>query len=186
MAEFDVVVEVLSAIHLGSGSADVNIDSEIVHDSFGLPYFPAKRFKGLLYESALEVKEMFTLAEMDFDASIIENIFHHRSDKGGNISKIQLIVPNLYIKPYEEYQKLCTEWNYLQNEYPETFRPSDLLNVYTSIRYQTQLEDGVAVDGSLHNMRVLNSDIKFYGKLILKNSDNKHLQIIAFALKNLS
>ena len=65
MAEIDVTIEVLSPIHLGSGQADVNIDSEIVHDAFGFPYFPAKRFKGLLYESALEIREMFELSKLN-------------------------------------------------------------------------------------------------------------------------
>ena len=64
MAKFDVTIKVESSIHLGSGQADINIDSEIVHDAYGLPYFPAKRFKGLLYESAVEIYEMFELAEM--------------------------------------------------------------------------------------------------------------------------
>ena len=64
MAEIDVTIKVETPLHLGSGQADVNLDAEIVHDAWGLPYFPAKRFKGLLFESAVEVFEMFTLANM--------------------------------------------------------------------------------------------------------------------------
>ena len=45
MAELSIEIKVLSPIHLGSGQAEVNIDSEIVHDAQGFPYFPAKRFK---------------------------------------------------------------------------------------------------------------------------------------------
>ena len=54
-------IKALSPLHLGSGQADVNVDAEVIHDDAGLPYFPAKRFKGLLYESALEVAEMSEL-----------------------------------------------------------------------------------------------------------------------------
>ena len=69
----------MSPIHLGSGAADVNLDADIIHDEFGLPYFPAKRFKGLLYESAVELEEMFELAGMPLDETLVEDIFHHRS-----------------------------------------------------------------------------------------------------------
>ena len=178
MAEFDVTIETASPIHLGSGNADVNLDAEIVHDEFGLPYFPARRFKGLLYESAVEVDEMLTLARIDHDAALVEEVFHHHSS-----SDVQLIVPNFYVA--RDYQLLRAEWSYLQGRYKEMFRPSDLLSVYTSIRYQTRLTDGVAADGSLHNMRVLDAGVKFFGRLELKNGGNRHLQLIALSIRNL-
>ena len=103
MAEFDVTIEILSPIHLSSGRADVTIDAEIVHDALGFPYFPAKRFKGLLYESAVEVFEMFELSGLDTkNLSPLEEIFHRQST-----SAIQLIVPNFYIRPAKEYQAFC-------------------------------------------------------------------------------
>ncbi len=108
MAELDVTIKVLSPIHLNSGQADVNVDAEIVHDALGFPYFPAKRFKGLLYESTLD---------------------------------IQLIVPNFYILPSTEYETFCAEWKYLQWKYPEIFTTFDVLNSFTSLRYQTRLEN---------------------------------------------
>lgn len=51
MAEIAVTIETLTPIHLGSGKADVTIDAEIIHDALSFPYFPAKRFKGLLYDN---------------------------------------------------------------------------------------------------------------------------------------
>lgn len=65
MAELDVTIKISSPIHLNSGQADVNVDAEIVHDEFDFPYFPGKRFKGLLYESTLEILEMFKLSGLD-------------------------------------------------------------------------------------------------------------------------
>ena len=101
--EIAVTIEVLSPIHLGSGQADVNVDAEIIHDALGFPYFPAKRFKGLLYESAVEIFEMFELAGMSTrKLAAPEKIFHRASD-----GAVQLIVPNFYIKPREEYRKFC-------------------------------------------------------------------------------
>ena len=182
MAEFDVTIEILSPIHLSSGRADVTIDAEIVHDALGFPYFPAKRFKGLLYESALEVFEMFELSGLDTkNLSPLEEIFHRQST-----SAIQPIVPNFYIRPAEEYQKFCAEWKYLQTTYPEIFTAAEVLNSYTSIRYQTKLENGLAAEGSLHNMRVLDDGIKFFGKITLLNADDKVLNVLALAIKNLS
>ena len=114
MAEFEVLIEVSSPIHLSSGQADVNVDSDIIHDEYGFPYFQAKRFKGLLYESALEVQEMMELSGLPFDSSIIDDIFNHRlSNKSVNM---QLIVPNFYLMPQNKYQQFCQEWQYLQTE----------------------------------------------------------------------
>ncbi len=184
MAEFDVTIEILSPIHLSSGQADVNIDAEIIHDALGFPYFPAKRFKGLLYESALEIWEMFELSGLDTqNLSPLEKIFHRHSS-----SEVQLIVPNFYIYPADEYQKFCAEWKYLQATYPEIFTAAEVLNSYTSLRYQTQIDKktGIAAEGSLHNMRVLDDGTKFFGRITLLNADDKVLNLLALAMKNLS
>ena len=187
MAEIDVTIKVETPLHLGSGQADVNLDAEIVHDAWGLPYFPAKRFKGLLFESAVEVFEMFELANMSTEnLAVPENIFHKFSDDDGNVSDVQVVVPNFYICPVEEYQKLCEDWRYLQTKYKEIFRPSDVLKSFTSIRYQTKLENGVAATGTLHNLNVLNAETKFFGKIILVNASPPVINLLALALKNLS
>ena len=182
MAELDVTIEILSPIHLGSGQADVNLDAEIVHDALGFPYFPAKRFKGILYESALEIWEMFELSGRDTkNLSPLEKIFHRHS-----VSDVQLIVPNFYICPADEYENFCAEWKYLQTTYPEIFTASDVLNSFTSLRYQTKLEKGIAAEGSLRNLRVLEAGIKFFGKIILLNADEKTFNLLALAMKNIS
>lgn len=187
MAELDVKIKIDSPIHLGSGQADVNLDAEIVHDAYGLPYFPAKRFKGLLYESAVEIWEIFELAGMDRkNLAEPEKLFHRNSDDGGNVSDAQIIVPNFYICEFEEYQKLCEDWRYLQSKYKEIFRPAEVLKSFTSIRYQTQLENGIAAPCSLHNLNVLNAGEIFYGKIILRNETAEILNLVALALKNLT
>lgn len=186
MAEIAVTIKVLTPIHLGSGKADVNVDAEIIHDALGFPYFPAKRFKGLLYESAVEIFEMFELAGISTEnLAPVEEIFHRESDDAGQVSSVQLIVHDFYLKDYEE---LRADWSYLQKEFPKLFEPIDILNAYTSIRYQTELENGVVNDDkhSLHNMRVLNSGVEFSGALTLLNGDARVLNTLALALKNIS
>lgn len=181
MATIDVTIKILSPIHLGSGQANVNIDADIVHDEFGFPYFPGKRFKGLLYESALEVVEMFALSGLaDEKSSPLEKIFHRQSD-----SDVRLVVLNFYILPAVEYETFCAEWKYLQWHYPEIFTPTEVLNAFTSLRYQTRLEDGVASKGSLHNLRVLDAGLKFFGAMTLLNADEKICNLLALAIKNL-
>lgn len=182
MAEIDVTIEISSPIHLGSGQADVNVDAEIVHDAFGFPYFPGKRFKGLLYESALEIWEMFELSGLDGDKlSPLENIFHRHSE-----SEVQLIVPNFFIQPLDEYENFCKEWNFLEKNYSEIFTPKKVLNSFTSLRYQVRLENGIEAKGSLRNLRVLDASLKFFGRITALNADEKVLNLLALAIKNLS
>ncbi|MBR6888138.1 MAG: hypothetical protein IKN16_06795 [Selenomonadaceae bacterium] len=182
MAKIDVTIKILSPIHLGSGQADVNVDAEIVRDEFGFPYFPGKRFKGLLYESAVEVVEMFELSGLAAEkSSPLEKIFHRHSE-----SDVQLVVPNFFIRPRAEYERLCAEWKYLQWKYPEIFTAFDVLNEFTSLRYQTRLEDGIAADGSLHNLRVLDAGLEFFGEVTLLNADEEIVNLLALAIKNLT
>ena len=64
---------------LMSGQGDVNTDSTIIHDRYGIPYIPAKRVRGVLYESALEVAEMMELSKLDAFTIEDVNILFNRS-----------------------------------------------------------------------------------------------------------
>lgn len=178
---FTLRVHTLSPLHLGSGQADVNVDAEVVHDEVGLPYFPAKRLKGLLYESALEVTEMNT--PMGNGAELrreLEALFHH-----GSQGEARLIIPNLYLVGYEEMKD---DWQYLQCAYPEIFTANDVLEQYTSLRYQTRLDrmTGTAADGSLHNMRVVEAGLNFEGRIEILGGTERHFKLLALAFKNLT
>ena len=72
-------IKLLSPTLLMSGQGDVNTDSTIVHDHYGVPYIPAKRIRGILYESALEVAEMMELSELDTFTIKDVNILFNRS-----------------------------------------------------------------------------------------------------------
>ncbi|SEH22440.1 RAMP superfamily CRISPR-associated protein [Selenomonas sp. KH1T6] len=178
---FTLRVHTQSPLHLGSGQADVNVDAEVIHDEAGLPYFPAKRLKGLLYESALEVTEMNTPlgngAELREE---LDALFHH-----GSQGKARLIIPNLYLEGYEDMKE---DWQYLQRAYPEIFTVNDVLEQYTSLRYQTRLDrkTGTAADGSLHNMRVVEAGLYFEGKIEVIGGTARHFKLLALAFKNLT
>lgn len=181
-APFTVRVTVESPLHLGSGQADVNVDAEVIHDDAGLPYFPAKRFKGLLYESALETVEMSELSGLDLvRQEELDALFQH-----GGTSQLQLVVPTLRLPDYEQIHE---EWTALFKKYPEYFQPQAILESYTSLRYQTQIDrvTGIAAEGSLHNMRVVEPGICFIGEVALEGTGNRQraYEILALALRNL-
>ncbi len=179
--EFTLRVRTLSPLHLGSGQADVNVDAEVIHDEAGLPYFPAKRLKGLLYESALEVTEMNTpLGKGEELRAELDDLFHH-----GRQGKSRLIIPNLHL---EEQEAMKEDWLYLQRAYPEIFSANDVLEQYTSLRYQTRIDKktGTAADGSLHNMRVVEEGVVFEGKIEVLNGSDRQFKLLALACKNLT
>lgn len=179
--EFTISITALSSLHLGSGQADVNVDAEVVHDESGLPYFPAKRLRGLIYESALEVTEMNTpLGSREELKKELDLLFHH-----GMQGNTQLIIPNLYMNDYDEMK---ADWEYLLQAYPELFSANDVLDQFTTLRYQTRLDrvTGTAADTTLHNMRVVDEGVIFEGKIEVLNGNAKQFKLLALALKNLT
>lgn len=177
MHDFKIKITTKSPLQLGYGRAGIVIDSDVVHDKYGMPYFPAKRFKGLLYESALEIAEIFD--EKIFTKKDIDKLFGQGED---GISKIY--INNFYLKNYE---KMYSDWQYLNNKYKGFFTAQSILDLYTDIRYQTTIDKktGTTVDGSLHNMRIIDAGTEFYGEITLIEDCELNQKILAFALKNL-
>lgn len=177
MKTYNIEIRTLSPLHLGSGKADILVDAEVVHDSYGLPYFPGRRLKGLLYESALEMAEISQ--EEWFTKEQIEALFGHDGSSEANF-----IINNLYIPDYEIMIK---DWAYLKNSYPGLFNKESILNSYTELRYQTSIdkETGTTKEGSLHNIRVLDRGLSFVGNIILKSSNKIDEHILNLAIKNL-
>lgn len=176
----DLTINVISALHLGSGQADVNLDAEVVHDHCGVPYFPAKRLKGLLYESALEVVEMAEASGQKlFSLDELNGLFQH-----GVSGEKQLIMHNFYLPGYEQDRQ---GWAYLQAKYPGLINARDVLEEYTSIRYQTSLDKAThtALDHSLHNIRVVEAGCCFRGSIQVVNGDEQDRAILALACRNL-
>lgn len=182
--EFTLEITAASPLHLGSGRADVNVDAEVVHDRAGLPYFPGKRLKGLIYESALEVLEMSELAGLNlFTEEELAELFQHGIQSG-----TQLTIPNLRLASEEAARQMEADWLYLQERYPRLVSAQDVLSLYTSLRYQTMIdrETGTAAETSLRNIRVADEGLVFGGTVRIKGGTRKKLAILALALRNLS
>ena len=160
-APISIHIKALSPLHLGSGRADIHVDADVVQDDVGLPYFPAKRLKGLLYESGLEVAEMAAASGLElFDRDDLDTLFRR-----GRTENVQIVMHNLCI-----------------------FRPADVLGTYANLRWQTKInrETGVAETTSLRNLRVLEKGIEFRGEMQLMDAGMEHLCILALAARNLA
>lgn len=182
MKKMKIEIELLSPLQLSSGREDIIHDSDAVHDSYGVPYFPGKRLKGLLYESALELVEMGA----KFNKRDIDILF-------GNIGETKIRIDNFYLKgrtEAEDAEKIRSSWSYLENKYPEIFNTENVWQSYTEVRHQTKIDEatGTAEDKSLRNMRVVQKGLAFIGDIYLlagANRINDDESIVEQALLNL-
>ena len=178
-------IRLLSPLHLGAGGGDVNLDAEVEHDRFGVPIFPAKRLRGLLYESGLEVAEMAECANASFlTRDTLDELFGHKMG-----SPVCLSLHDLQLSDDEKNAApVSPVWQALEAEYPSLITPARVLEQYTSMRYQTKIDrkTGVASDTSFHNMRVLNEGLVFFGSLEMEGSEERHRKAMALAIHNLT
>lgn len=184
MKKMTIKIELLSPLQLSSGREDIIHDSDAVHDSYGVPYFPGKRLKGLLYESALELVEMGA----KFNKRDIDILF-------GNIGETRIRIDNFYLQgstEAEDAEKIRSSWSYLENKYPEIFNTENVWQSYTEVRHQTKIDEatGTAEDKSLRNMRVVQvqKELAFVGDIYLlagANRINDDENIVEQALLNL-
>lgn len=184
MKKMKIEIELLSPLQLSSGREDIIHDSDAVHDSYGVPYFPGKRLKGLLYESALELVEMGA----KFNKRDIDILF-------GNIGETKIRIDNFYLQDRteaEDAEKIRSSWSYLENKYPEIFNTENVWQSYTEVRHQTKIDEatGTAEDKSLRNMRVVQKGkrLAFIGDIYLlagANRINDDEIIVEQALLNL-
>ena len=179
MSEYIISIALKSNCLLGSGEGWGSvIDADIVFDSFGLPYFPARRLKGCLRESANEVLEMLEDANInEFDEKIVAQVFGSGSKSAG------IIFNNLYLPNYREVASWC-QW--IIEQFNDILSPEIVVNSYTTLRQQTAVnEKGIADDGSLRTYRVLKPDITFEGSIDLKEENKEILSLLALSCANL-
>ena len=191
MAVFTFNLELLSDTLIGSGEGwGATIDTDVVFDDFGLPYIPARRVKGCLRESALEVVEMFEQSGIDFASrDYLDTLF----GKTGQNEAGALSFSNCYPGDYS-LNKQWIEW--LIAEYPDIFSKDAVLDTFTSIRQQTAInknEDpnssakkGIAEKASLRTSRVLDKGIKFSGSIESSfELENSLFDFLFYATRNL-
>lgn len=183
MTEFTLKIQLISDALIGKGEGwGATIDSDIIFDDLGLPYIPAKRVKGSLRESALEVSEMFDLSEMDKKMyGVIKELF----GESGSINSGPLEISNLYLEDYSKNRQWL-DWLKLKYKNENLFSKEQILKTFTSIRQHTAIEkDGIAKDKSLRTFRVLRKDNIFSGKLSFLREVDSSWQLLAFSVRNL-
>lgn len=157
MRELTLKITTISEVLAGSGEGwGATIDSDIVFDEYGLPYIPAKRVKGVLRESAIEVAEMFEASCIDHGLKKkVEGLFGKRGEKDSS----PVCFDNLYLEDYEANKK----WLQWAIEKYSSFISRDMiLKVFANIRQQTAIDEKeIAKDNSLRTIRVLKRGISF-------------------------
>lgn len=182
MSTFDLNIELLSDTLVGSGEGwGATIDSDIVFDKLGLPYIPAKRIKGCLRESAVEVLEMFEQTNIGFvSQKEIDSLFGEVGKaKSGDLSFL-----NAYLEDYAS-NKQWIEW--LEDKHGSIFSKDTVLNTFTFIRRQTAIDKhGVKKEHSLRTSRVLKKGLKFSAKMETSEEiEIEKIDFLSFAVRNL-
>lgn len=173
---------------LMSGQGDVNTDSTIIHDWYGIPYIPAKRVRGVLYESALEVAEMMELSKLDaFTIEDVNILFNRSTDDQLVEDNPKLAISNLTIA---DYDTVANDIAALQSDknLNKIFTKDRILGEYTSMRYYTSIvkNSGTAREGTLHNSRVLNRNLEFKGHITIDDMTDTERLILSCAVRNLT
>lgn len=171
---YKIRIKLLSDSCIASGEGyNSSIDTDVCYDSYGLPYIPAKRIKGCLRESALELRD-FGLAEFNQDGKdMLVEVF---GDEGYKPSALH--ISNAKLIGYENY---ISDLEMADSSYA---LPQTVLNQFTYIRYQTKIDEvtGTAEDTSLRAVRVMNKGLEFEAELELPS---KYEKIFRMCCQNL-
>lgn len=172
-----------SPLLLGSGSGFGSlVDTDTVYDDLGLPYFPARRLKGLLRESAAEVTEMLAACGLQgFSEQDVEEVF----GSGEKAPRVQF--NDLHLEDYDQVYSLLKSTGEL---YPTLVNPSSILESLTEIRQQTALKERVAQAHSLRSSRVMinrdhHDQPRCFSGEILVEADEGTINLLALAALNL-
>lgn len=158
----------------GSGESEGNsIDTDICTDAFGIPYIPGRRIKGCLKQAADDLKQMgHPLAQ---NQEVVRKLF---GDASG--SESAFTIGNAYISGINSLNSYLREKG--NNDLPESVKNAvNVAKLFTSVRGQTRLENGVKVENTLRSTRVLNhydplapenaKEMELYAKLYLESAD---------------
>lgn len=166
----------------GNGESAGNaIDNDICVDDVGLPYIPARRIKGCLKQSAFDLEKMGYLPTASKEKRIA--LF---GDAYGNEGCV--FIRDAVIKDAGSIRKyLKNEIRQKENLVPDEIRKmahaSKIVDIFSSVRGQTKLQDGVKEDNSLRFTRVVGQydpfssesteRLTFYAPIYLNTEDTE-------------
>lgn len=141
-----ISIELLSDMCAGSGESLGNVvDTDMCVDAFGLPIIPGRRLKGCLREAAQTLKEIGMITDID-----IESLFGNDMDNAGKLT-VGDAQPE-----YADELRAWLKQSRDEDAFKDMTSPGMVSGLYTSVRGQTKMEDGVVDKGSLRFIRVLN------------------------------
>lgn len=182
MDEYTISIELLSNSIIGQeGGWGSLIDNDVVVDEVGLPYFPARRLKGLLKDSSYEIMDMFKLSRIDlFDyEEVAKEVFGNSGDSRGGM----VVFNNLYIHDYETILDWL-KWGI--SEFPYIISQNLIINYFTDIYQQTAInKNGVADPHSLRTSRALKPGLVFEGSIFIKEYNPNIIKLLALSCLNL-
>ena len=191
MKTYTLQITLESNALIGSGEGyGAIIDADVVFDDVGIPYIPAKRIKGCLRDSALELCEILDKAQiksfLDLTADNSSNKFKIITDifgKQGQASPAPFYFTNLMIDDYDKNK----EWlEYFLSEHTNIISADSIRSYFTELRQQTAIDNnGVASDHSLRTIRTLKKGITFRGVLFYQTDNKNAERILALACRNL-
>lgn len=169
-----IEIELLSECILGSGeSVPGVVDLEVLHDELGLPFYNAKTLKGKLRENA---ECLVNLLEKEFHNKEFENLFGFSNKNEMN----KVTFSNAMV---EEKIRECLK-SEIENR---NITKDEVFRALTDIRYFTSVNDnGVAEDGSLRQMRVINRGIQLISKVdVIEELNEKEEELLALSVSAL-
>lgn len=148
-------IELLSDFCTGSGEGfNSTVDTDAVFDEYGFPYIPAKRLKGCIRESCLELEELGMVP-----MGCVTEIFGREGDDPSLFS-----LSDAYPKQYEEMlSDLLGEKDKILTNF------QNVAGLYSYTRTQTSLDSntGAAEKNSLRTIRVVKKGMLFEADLII-------------------
>ena len=180
-------ISLASDICMGNGESKGNaIDRDICTTKEGIPYIPARRIKGCLRQTAEVLRENgYHLAS----EKTVKKLFGDEYDAGGNIVIDDANISNLSgLRASIEELKNDPSKKYLYH----TIIPENVKKIYTAVRGQTSLKDGVKVDNTLRFTRVLTKNnmvfnekepVSFNAPVYLNDEDEEQLELLKACCK---
>jgi CRISPR-associated protein Csx10 len=170
MKTYLVKILVESPLLPGSGSGTALIDTDVVYHKTGFPYLPAKRLRGLLRESLMEVLEM----KGEASQSKVDELFGNDDQEG----KIQM--GNAYLPNWSDIKRQLPRLKF--NE--EYINREDIINYFCFDISRTAIDnEGVADDHTLRTFRVIKPGVEFQCELTLPDLGLQ--DVMDFAVLNL-
>ena len=171
------------------------IDSEAEHDEFGLPFIPARRLKGCLRECAELLRDSGLWGKSNEESGETKkytDTLNYLFGVSADVCTKGIRIENAYISGYEQIKK---DLKLLQEnkEFQKYIYPDEVLDIFSDVKAQTKMENGVADDNSLRFTRIIHqfspfnkeNRLEFIAKVEYLEGQEEKLRQICKALRHI-